>query len=294
MKVFYSTEYVVSAYSFDTTRKSAWVADEIVSRPLDGVHLVCPDPCTEEDALLVHGREYVRAVKTGTPTGLAESQGFSWDSGVWDMALHTNGGVVSAARTALEEGVSGSLSSGLHHAKKDYGSGYCTFNGLAIAAMKLLDEGAVSSVLILDLDAHCGGGTASIIRGDSRIDQLDISVSQYDYYSSVPNARLRMVWEASTYLDTIARALESCDRAFDLVLYNAGMDPYEGCDIGGLTGVRSEVLEDRERMVFEWCRRRQVPVAFVLAGGYIGADLSKQGLVSLHMMTVREARAAQR
>lgn len=74
------------------------------------------------------------------------------------MVLATNGGVVAAAISALEHGTAGSLSSGLHHARRETGEGFCTFNGLAIAAREALSAGA-RSVLILDLDAHFGGGT---------------------------------------------------------------------------------------------------------------------------------------
>ncbi len=39
-------------------------------------------------------------------------------------------------------------------------------------------------------------------------------------------------------------------------------------------------------MVFELCRRRKLPVAFVLAGGYLGHDLDQQRLVELHQLTL--------
>src|SRR6185369_4139490 len=109
----------------------------------------------------------------------AESQGFSWDPGLWRMVLASNGGVVAAARAALQDGVAGSLSSGLHHARHERGAGFCTFNGLALAARAALDAGA-GSVLILDLDAHCGGGTTSLIEREPRIWQSDVSVSGLD------------------------------------------------------------------------------------------------------------------
>ena len=76
------------------------------------------------------------------------------------MVLSSNGGAVAAGLAALEHGVAGSLSSGLHHARREKGAGFCTFNGLVIAAREALTAGA-RSVLILDFDAHCGGGTRS-------------------------------------------------------------------------------------------------------------------------------------
>jgi hypothetical protein len=69
------------------------------------------------------------------------------------------------------------------------------------------------------------------------------------------------------------------------------MDPFEGCDTGGLEGITREMLATRERLVFEWCRARDLPVAFVLAGGYLGPGLDVAGLVDLHRLTLAGALA---
>lgn len=50
--------------------------------------------------------------------------------------------------------------------------------------------------------------------------------------------------------------LERYAPQFDLCLYNAGMDPYEHCQMGGLSDITREILATRERMVFEWCQQR--------------------------------------
>ncbi|GBF17764.1 acetoin utilization protein AcuC [Rhodococcus sp. Br-6] len=290
MKVYYSPDYVGAAYGFDTTRKAAWIADSLVHRPIDGVELLAPPPLTAGDLERVHDREYVRAVRTGEPSYLAESQGFAWDPALWPMVLASNGGVLAAARNALDDGVAGSLSSGLHHAKRDRGDGFCTFNGLVVAAKTLLDEGAVSSVLILDLDAHCGGGTAQLIDRDPRIWHEDVSVSAFDHYSGHTNSAPWDVDHADDYLLAVKQAVAQADRLgpFDLCLYNAGMDPYQGCGVGGLDGITAEILAQREQNVFDWCRQRRIPIAFVLAGGYIGSRLDQTTLVDLHRLTVAE------
>lgn len=43
---------------------------------------------------------------------------------------------------------------GTHHAFRDYGSGFCIVNDLAVTAELLLHQGRVQRVLILDLDVH--------------------------------------------------------------------------------------------------------------------------------------------
>lgn len=291
VNVFYRPEYVGSAYAFETTRKAKWIADSLTNSPIDGVELVQPQPLSWDQVAQVHDPEYVRAVQTGIPRSLAESQGFTWDAGLWPMVLASNGGAVAAGLDALQHGLAGSLSSGLHHARRGGGAGFCTFNGLAIAARKALAAGA-GSVLILDLDAHCGGGTASLIAGETRIWQLDVSVDTYDSYESSGRIWLRVVKSNDEYLGEIERGLrEVVHRGppFELCLYNAGVDPFEGCSTGGLAGITQEILAARERLVFAWCREQGVAVAFVLAGGYVGRHLDEEGLVGLHRLTLSAA-----
>ena len=291
MRVFYSPSYVIAKHAFDTTRKARWVAESLQREPVAGVEIVEPAPLSEAQLLAVHAPEYVNAIRTGEPRELAESQGFEWDEGLWRMVLASNGGAVAAALAAMEDGVAGSLSSGLHHARRAHGAGYCTFNGLAIAAREALAAGA-RSVLILDLDAHCGGGTASLIDGDARIRQVDVSVDAYDRYDGSAQSRLELVRRAEDYLPAVQRALDALDEehaTFDLCIYNAGMDPCELCETGGLAGITAGMLAERERVVFEWCRRRGLPVAFVLAGGYSRGRLGEAALVALHRLTVDEA-----
>lgn len=93
------------------------------------------------------------------------------------------------------------------------------------------------------------------------------------------------------YVATIERELSSLDGSFDLCLYNAGMDPCELSD-QGMPGVKASALAARERLVFDWCHAHAVPVAFVLAGGYLSKRLDRGGLVSLHRETLLAAAAS--
>jgi acetoin utilization deacetylase AcuC-like enzyme len=122
--------------------------------------------------------------------------------------------------------------------------------------------------------------------------QVDIAVSWgFDRYPP-PQApgSLNIVENAEEYLGTIERALRVLeDQVFDVCLYNAGMDPHEDCDIGGLDGITTDVLRERERRFFDWAAHRQLPVAFVLAGGYASARLTNEAIVGLHRLTIEAA-----
>jgi len=127
-----------------------------------------------------------------------------------------------------------------------------------------------------------------------------VAVNDFDRYDpdwyALPEATgrisLQTVYRADEYLGEIERSLQSVARAgprFDLCLYNAGMDPFEGCSTGGLRGVTREILAARERLVFDWLRERGFAAAFVLAGGYLGPGLDSDGLVDLHRLTLEAA-----
>jgi acetoin utilization deacetylase AcuC-like enzyme len=290
-KIFYRPEYTSAGASFDTTRKSAWIAESLQNDPIARTELVPPALLTEAQLLEVHSPVYVNAIKTGEPAGLASSAGFFWDEGMWTAVRASNGGAVEAALAALQDGAAGSLSSGLHHARRDTGAGFCTFNGLALAAKAAL-HARVKSILLIDLDAHCGGGTFSILKDEPSIRILDISSNHGDGYKPNERATLDVITDASRYLPTLRQRLEEVSSlSFDLCLYNAGMDLYEGCSIGGLAGMDVAQIAAREREVFSWCRKRSLPVAFVLAGGYVGSRLSHERLVALHRLTIQEAAA---
>jgi acetoin utilization deacetylase AcuC-like enzyme len=291
MRVYFSPDYAMAATEFDTTRKARWVADRLAEEPVPGVELIAPDPLTPTAVAEVHDPAYVRAVETGDPEHLAASNDIGWDPDLFAAVAASNGGAVAAALHALATRQNaGSLSSGLHHARREHGNGFCTFNGLALAARAAQRAGA-THIQLLDLDAHCGGGTFSLLGDDPAIHQVDIATSAFDRYRPTERWTLDLVTDAADYLPTITRRLAELDSepVPDLLLYNAGMDPFEECAVGGLDGISAAILEEREQLVFGWARARAIPVAFVLAGGYAAGTEQRRRLVALHRATIAAA-----
>jgi acetoin utilization deacetylase AcuC-like enzyme len=289
--LYYSDQFVMSKDSFDTTRKAAWVADSLRKDPVDGIAVTVPHPARLEDAARIHSPAYLNALRTGNPLELAESPNIVWDQNALERALSTCGGMIAAGRSALKDGVSGCLASGFHHARRDRGLGYCTLNGLAIAAHTLAGPDR-NHILILDLDAHCGGGTHSLIKEHPRLWQIDVSVNEYDRYQPGPRCMLQVVTDARRYLQTVWQCLQHAQEEwplFALCLYNAGMDIHQDCANGGLAGMDEFIITLREEMVFRWCNERGIPVAYALAGGYTGGKMTRKRLVGLHRVTVCSA-----
>lgn len=286
--LFYDHQYFCEGFGIDTRVKSRFVIESLEKEPIPGVEVVAPTPATYGDLVSVHDPAYVEAILIGSPRTIADKNGLgTWIPDLATSVVSSTGGLICAVERALAMRTNtGSASSGLHHARFDHGNGFCTINGLVVGAKKALNLGA-RRVLILDLDAHCGGGTASLIDGVEGLEQVDVSVSSFDTYRPTSNSRLIMS-TGGTYLGDIRLALHGIGnpQTIDLLIYNAGMDPHEHCRIGGVAGITTEILKEREKTVFFWARELGIPVVYAFAGGYEGDRLTREGLVDLHRSTI--------
>jgi len=273
-KIFYNDDYVLDS-GRETRTKAKPIVKLIVSEGVPGVELCSPRKATRQELEEVHSPEYLDSLWNGNQDLLRS-------------LLASTGGVLEAVDQALIDGFSGSLSSGLHHAKRTHEEGFCYINGLALAALRALNVHGLTDVGILDLDAHCGGGTFELIGSDARVRLADVSTNSYDSWKSFElRHHLKVVRDSNNYLNEVDKALKHLS-GVQILIYNAGMDPFEGCSTGGQPGITREVLQSREKLVADWCRENKVPVLFVLAGGYEGPNLDLEGVARLHLLTISE------
>ena len=151
-------------------------------------------------------------------------------------------------------------------------------NGLVVAARHAIDL-VDGPVVILDVDAHCGGGTAQCLEGVPGVVHLDLSTSSFDEYEPMGDDCLVVVGRTDddAYLEQLDLMLGRIPREAGLVLVNAGMDPHPGISVG--------TLAERERRIAAFLSEQEVPTTFVLAGGYLHGITEAQ-LVDLHLLTV--------
>jgi acetoin utilization deacetylase AcuC-like enzyme len=265
-----------------------------------------PSPATDADLLRVHTAEYVRAVSTGEPRALAESQKFPWSPELAASVRYTNGGCIAGLYAALEEGIAGNLASGFHHAHADHGEGFCTFHGLAVAYEHARQAGRISRALVVDLDLHYGNGTASLCATRPGLFNLSIYGSWYKAntaYREVDQERApdtENAWSVpvpkgsngEVYLRLIAEHLApAIERARpEILLYQAGADPYREDPYSPLD-IGLEDLRARDELVFSIAKAQNVPVCWVLAGGYT-KDIAK--IVAVHTNTFLASAAVYR
>ena len=253
-----------------------------------------PEPAGEADLVRAHTDAYVRAVLTQTVAPAMERRiGLPVSAAVARRACAAVGGTMLTARLALQHGLACNTAGGSHHASRDGGAGFCVFNDVAVAALGLLAEGRVRTVAVVDLDVHQGDGTADIL--GERADVFTLSVHAEKNYPTRKrpghlDVGLPCRLGDGPYLEAVDAALTELERRFDpdLVFYNAGVDPHEGDALGRLS-LTDAGLAARDQLVIGWARRRGVPLAGVLGGGY-DADLSR--LAARHASLHRAALAA--
>ena len=145
------------------------------------------------------------------------------------------------------------------------------FNDLAVAALTLLAEGRVERIAILDVDVHQGDGNSAILKDEPRVLVVSLQGEKnfpFRRVASDLDVELPDGTSDRDYLHALADVLPVID-AFrpELLLYLSGVDPLKQDRLGRLD-LTHDGLAERDRMVFEYCRLRGLPVSIAIGGGY--------------------------
>lgn len=193
-----------------------------------------PSRPPQEFIELVHATEYVKAYIEGTLDAKAQRRiGLPWSPALVNRTCVTVVGTILTAQLALQNGLACNTAGGTHHAFPSYGSGFCIFNDLAIAARVLQKLGLVQKILIVDLDVHQGDGTAFIFQDDDSVFtfsmhcEVNFPGTKQKSDLDVP---LPVGMEDDAYLQTLANYLSDLlsDVKPDIVFYDACVDPHIG------------------------------------------------------------------
>jgi acetoin utilization protein AcuC len=147
--------------------------------------IMAPEAATRTDILNVHEEYYVRRVEElsagqGVPDcedyglGTPDNPAFP---GMDAAARWQVGGSLRGARLICENGEKRvlQLGGGLHHARRNFASGFCIYNDLAIAIQHLTRQGLW--VAYLDLDVHHGDGVQQIYYEDRKVMTISLHES---------------------------------------------------------------------------------------------------------------------
>lgn len=193
---FYNSGYIDNAASVPGRMEA--IMDII--RNESSYQIIQNAPADFHDIARVHEAHYIDTVKTNQT--------------LYNMALLSAGGAIKASQTAMEsEPAFACIRPPGHHAHPSFAWGYCSFCNMAIALKKLRHEGKISSVFVLDFDAHGGDGTIDCLSDWKEVIILN------------PMADTR-----ETYISLIEEFIKHVDYV-DIIAVNAGFDSYEK-DVG--------------------------------------------------------------
>ncbi len=238
---------------------------------LDQFHI--PEVATVEQLCLVHDPAYVAAYLTGTLDARAMRRiGFPWSEALVMRTCTAVGGTILTAQLALQHGLACSTAGGTHHAYRDFGSGFCIFNDMAVAARVIQAKGLARQILVIDLDVHQGDGTAAIFQNDATVYTFSVHCGAnfpFRKQQSDLDLPLDVGTADATYLAVLASTLPPLldELRPDLVFYDAGVDPHVDDRLGKLA-LTDVGLAQRDLLVLEACHERAIPTACVVGGGY--------------------------
>lgn len=195
---------------------------------------------------------------------------------------------IYSAELALEHGFAFLLGGGLHHAMTFQGRGFCQFNDIAVAARSLQKTKGAEKIAIIDIDAHKGDGTAQIFANDEKIATFSAHMASgwpldSDRYDSRGELNPWFIpsdvdvpvesGEEEKYCSKLLEGLESLEKKFgqfDFAIIVAGSDPYEMDSLPSSSPLKLKLdqLLERDRIVYDFFKKRGVPQLYLLSGGY--------------------------
>lgn len=255
-------------------------------------NLFAPEPLDEATILLTHNTDYwQRMVNLQLTDKEMRAIGFPLSAQLVEREIRICKGTILCAEYALQHGTSLNVAGGTHHAFANKGEGFCLLNDFAVAANYILHKGMVKQILIVDLDVHQGNGTAALFH-DSK-DVFTFSMHGHHNYpfhkeQSHLDIGLQDGTNGSEYLsiltETLPKLIESVKP--DIVFYLCGVDVLATDKFGKLKLTIEECAE-RDFIVYNLCRKHNIPVAAAMGGGY-SPDIKH--IVNAHCNTFRIAK----
>lgn len=233
----------------------------------DQVEVSAPLLLTRADIGRAHETAYLDAVSydatEGPPHGLKPYDrnrlGLPAHNRLLERSMLETAGTVSAALTALEDGLAANLAGGTHHAFPGRGLGFCVLNDIAVTIEYLRAHGhSLDQILIVDTDAHQGNANHAYFQNDTSVFTYSIHVGKnYPAHkeSGDCDVPLPRYVESGPYLEALARTLPAVFARTepDLVFWISGADCHLD-DRFGQMRLSEEAMRQRDEFVLSLCR----------------------------------------
>jgi acetoin utilization protein AcuC len=255
---------------------------------------------TDEDLRKICKDDYIDFTKTffrAASSGLYYNRDFYRFHSADNKPIGTPGKVEEAARLIVGQAKLAadlieadkfkkvvSIGGGMHHAKENYGEGFCIYNDVAFAATYLIDNYNLDRILILDTDAHAGNGTCEYFYDDPRVLFIDLHQDPMTLYPGTGfiddigknngkgftiNVPLPMHAGYDSYQRVFDELIQPVVREFrpQIIIRNGGSDPHfnDGLTQLGLPVKGFKMIGDKVRAISEVCDGRLIDL---IASGY--------------------------
>ena len=232
-----------------------------------------PTPLDEATILTTHEADYWHRLKNLELTRKEiRATGFPLSAQLVKREITIAQGTIQSALYAQQYGISMNIAGGTHHAFTNRGEGFCLLNDIALGSNFLLKEGLAQKILVVDLDVHQGNGTAEIFRNEARVftfsmhgaKNYPLRKEQSDLDIDLPDGA-----EDDEYLSKLAKTLPMLIEMVqpDFIFYQAGVDVLATDKLGRL-GLSLNGCKERDAIVFEQCKKNNIPIAVSMGGGY--------------------------
>lgn len=249
-----------------------------------------PERLNPEELIGVHQTDYFqRALNLELDKSEVRRIGFPLSEALIERELRIAQGTIDSAMAAYDQGIGFNIAGGTHHAGSYWGEGFCVFNDQAVAAHYLWKHNKAKKLLIIDLDVHQGNGTAEIFENRDEVYTFSMHGAK-----NFPFRKEKSDWDVGlddgidgeTYLTILNESLNKLFKEVqaDFVFYQAGADVLETDKLGRLKLTKQDCKE-RDRLVFEACRKKSIPVQVSMGGGY---SESLAHIVDVHCQTFKE------
>ncbi|OHX66791.1 histone deacetylase family protein [Flammeovirga pacifica] len=236
-------------------------------------HLFSPLSVDEKYILNTHTQEYWDKLKNQTISYReARKIGLPMSDSLVQRELIITQGTIDCCNFAIEHGVAMNIAGGTHHAYSEHGEGFCLLNDFAVAANYLIEEKGYRRILILDLDVHQGNGTAEIFEGNDKVFTFSMH-GKNNYPMHKEKSDLDIPLEDNTtdqeYLSILRKHIGVLFKEFqpEFVFFLSGVDILSTDKLGKL-GISIQGCKERDEMVFQSCKSKNIPIVVSMGGGY--------------------------
>lgn len=251
-----------------------------------------PTPPPIEILELAHNTNYIhRLLNLSLTQKEIRSIGFPLTSELITREFLIVGGTISGAEQAMSSGIAFNIAGGTHHAFRSKGEAFCLLNDQAIAAHFLIQNKKVKKVIIIDLDVHQWNGTAEICKTTESIFTFSVhGAKNYPFQKEKSDFDLALEdnTDDAIYLSHIEKLIPYLiDKVKpDFIFYLSGVDVLSTDKLGRL-GMSLEGCKIRDRIVFEFSKKKGIPLQCSMGGGY---SKELKVIIEAHANTYREAK----